>query len=544
MDRVESRLLAKLRTPGLPALAMFFIFASFPLLGQDAEPEEPGIILPPTLLEVEDLQVEEISAVIPEEDVQLLPEINIPLPQAEEIFLPEERFDIPYPDQLALTSTGVVRGQRPVNIFSEGEIAVGSMSHIRGDLTLYRLGPDPRFDLRFYHDKIDGYGLRSAGSGFYHSEDLLEGNVSYTSGKVDIHVHAGITESAEGLQQRGEYESLTHRRVFGEGGIEYPALENLLLKGSVRAGYDQQILASTDPQLSAELDLGAQAGIELTTRYIDFETMIGYTLLNPQTAFHNLELTLSPTIKVNEVLSFELAAGVSWIGLADFLFPFSARGLWYPSDSFALEVGGGYFVEFPSYADLRDEYRFTDLPDTPDAEYGWFAYADTQIRLLGSLFVAADVDFKYYDRVRQVNQDYSPVTGLFGFAPATEILSLQTGLGVSYSIERAFTLSLSWDGRFIGDHPFEPAHRLIAGMAYRQPEDTFGAALDVRVPLSQAYSHIPELTLSAFYRLSESVRLNLDLSDPLSPLIPEGRTYWAPYEAPGFHAYLGTNISL
>jgi hypothetical protein len=34
------------------------------------------------------------------------------------------------------------------------------------------------------------------------------------------------------------------------------------------------------------------------------------------------------------------------------------------------------------------------------------------------------------------------------------------------------------------------------------------------------------------------------VSDPFSPLIEDGRIFWEAYEAPGFHAYLGTNISL
>ena len=87
----------------IKAIRLLIFLSSFSLGAQDAEPEEPGIVLPPTLLEVEDLQVEEISAVIPEEEIQLLPEIEIPLPQAEDILLPEERFDIPYPDQLDLS---------------------------------------------------------------------------------------------------------------------------------------------------------------------------------------------------------------------------------------------------------------------------------------------------------------------------------------------------------------------------------------------------------------------------------------------------------
>ncbi len=525
-------------------LALLFFLFSFLLAAQDAEPEEPGIILPPTLLEVEDLQVEEISAVIPEEEVQLLPEIDIPLPQADDIFLPEERFDIPYPDQLDLTLGGITRGQGKTNIFSEGEIAVGSMNHVRGDLTLYRLGPDPRFDLRFYHDKIDGYGLRSAGSGYYHSDDILDGSISLAAGGVDMAAQAGITESSEGLQGTSEYESLTYRSAYGDGWIEYPPLENLLLTGSVGASYAQQILSSAEPAIEDELDLHARIGLRLISRYIDLETTIGYLLLNANSASHTLDLAVSSSFTVNETLSFGLSAAAAWDRLANFRFPFSAEGAWQPSDSFAFEIGGGYFVEFPTYGGLRDEYIFVDLADTLGPEYGWFAYADTQIRIFKSLFLTADVDFKYFDMGYQVNPEYSQVTGLFPLEVKTSVPWLQTGIDLSYDINRSFEFSVAWTGRFIGTHPYKPSHLIEAGFSYRNPGDVFGGGIGFSMPLAASGTISPELELSAFYRLTESVKLLLDVSDPLAPLLPDGRAFWAPYEAPGFHIFLGTNISL
>ena len=46
-------------------------FSGFLGWGQDFEPEEPGIVLPPMLLQVEDLQVEDVQAALPQEDEQL-----------------------------------------------------------------------------------------------------------------------------------------------------------------------------------------------------------------------------------------------------------------------------------------------------------------------------------------------------------------------------------------------------------------------------------------------------------------------------------------
>ncbi len=525
-------------------LVLCSICLSLSLPAQEAEPEEPGIVLPPTLLEVEDLQVEEISAVIPEEDVQLLPEIEIPLPQAEEIFLPEERFDIPYPDQLTDIPGGATRSQRPANIFSEGEIAVGSMTHVRGDLTLYRLGPDPRFDLRFYHDKIDGYGLRSAGSGYYHSDDLLEGNISYASGKFDINANAGVVESSDGLQRVGEYESLTHRKVHGEGAVAYSPSEKLAFTGSIGAGYAQQILSSVTPLIDNEFTFDTRIGLDWNTKYVDLMPTIGYLLLNRQNLTHTFDIDLSAILKVNEVLRFDLAAGATWLEIDEFHFPFYAAGIWQPSDMFSLEAGGGYFLEYPTFDELYTDYTFADASGSLTAERGWYSYADTQVRLLQGLFVAAEVDYRYFDEVNGFGAEYSETTGLFPLVKQQDVMRLQSGVGLRYNIDREFNFTMGWDGQFLGSHPFEASHALYAGFSYRQPEDIFGVGLDVSMPLVQWYTYIPEVQLTAFYRLTKSVRIYMYVSDPLSPLIREGRVFWEPYEASGFHVYLGTNISL
>ena len=74
-------------------------------------------------------------------------------------------------------------------------------------------------------------------------------------------------------------------------------------------------------------------------------------------------------------------------------------------------------------------------------------------------------------------------------------------------------------------------------------EGIFNVILCSSVPLDLPFD-IPVLGLSGYYRISESVRFSLDISDPLSPILTEGRTYWGQYKGPGFLFYLATNISL
>ena len=522
------------------------LLASALVAAQDAEPEEPGIVLPPTLLEVADLQVEEISAIVPDDDVQLLPELIIPLPKADEIFLPEEEFDIPYPDQLEGGQVGIVyRPERRADIFSEGEIAVGSMNHVHGDLNLYRLGPDPRFDLLFFHDKIDGYGLRSAGSGFFHSSDRLEGSLSIDTSGAEIDAAAGITESSEGLQGVGDFEVLTYREVFGEAEVAYPLTETIGLRGTLSSSYAQQILSSASPSIKAEISADALVGIDIETRVAGFGASLAYGFLDAVSPAHHLDLELVSDVRLTDAFSLDLAIGVVWDPSISFRYPFSVGALYQPTDLFAVSAGGGYFVRFPTVGGLRPDNRFVELDTTLGPEYGWFAETEVQSRPARTVNLFGGLKFEYLDSGYIISSTITESTGLFPLIRTTgaEDPRLEAEIGLDLEIGKGFAASAGWTGRFLGDHPYEADHVFTTSLNLSGAGDMFGGELLAEIPLTNPMQ-IPVLRLTGYYRISESVRFSLDIADPLAPILQDGRTFWGPYEAPGFLFSLATNISL
>ncbi len=528
------------------AVVIALLLAPVYLGAQETEPAEPGIVLPPTLLEVADLQVEEISAIVPDDDVHLMPELSIPLPKADEIFLPEEKFDIPFPDQLEGGQIGIVyRPERKADIFSEGEIAVGSMNHVRGDLNLYRLGPDPRFDLQFYHDKIDGYGLRSAGYGFFHSDDWLEGSLSIDTRGAAIEAAAGITESSEGLQGVvDDFEVLTYRRVYGDITVGYPLTEVLDLYGTMTSSYAQQILSSaSSPSIESEIGAGASIGIELQTPRIGVDVSLLYGFLSATNPVHRIELDLSSDILLTDSLTLGLSVGVVWDSTIDFRLPFSTLVTWQPSDLLVLSAEGGYLVDFPTVGVLRSDYRFVELDGTLEPEYGWFAGADVQSRLGRSVILFGDARFQFLESGYAISSEISETTGLFPLVHIATATLLEADAGLDIEIGTNLAFSAGWTGRLLGDHPFEPKHGFTLALNLRGDGDTFGGDIRADIPLTLPMS-LPVLGLSGYYRITESVRFSLDVVDPLAPILQDGRTYWGPYEAPGFLFYLATNISL
>jgi hypothetical protein len=82
-----------------------------------------------------------------------------------------------------------------------------------------------------------------------------------------------------------------------------------------------------------------------------------------------------------------------------------------------------------------------------------------------------------------------------------------------------------------------------ANLSINGADGTFGGEIGADIPLVFPFQ-MPIINLSGYYRISESVRFSLEISDPLAPFLGNGRAYWGPYEAPGLLAFLGMNISL
>ena len=128
------------------ALLLLLLFPTFiyaaeqdadtPVTGP-SEPESTEIILPPMYLEIEDLSVDDINAVIPDEDSIYLSAVDMPLPEPGDISIPASVFAVSGPD---IPEVQFPDGTAGTSFFSEGTIGAGSSYNITGDINLYRIG--------------------------------------------------------------------------------------------------------------------------------------------------------------------------------------------------------------------------------------------------------------------------------------------------------------------------------------------------------------------------------------------------------------------
>ena len=536
---------------------VLIFFASFAVFAQDTEPEDPGIVLPPVLLEIEDLQVEDVNAALPADEDQLRPEVSIPLPEAEELYVPDFVFDIPFPDQVGVsnevsdaTFTQYLEQTRSP-IFSDGRIGIGAPIYVLGDLSLYKLGDEPRFRLRFFHEKLDGYGFRQTGSGFYHSDDLLEGVISFGNDTTGFEVSAGIQESANGLQRginglSAEYESVNHRDANANAELTQQFTPNFGFTGVLDVSYGSQILTAETPLIASELAIspGVQLGynsgaldLSLAGEY-EFISTTGGTAMTD----HRIQALIGASYLLPTDIRLSFDGGIYW----------SSRDALLPNVTIGADGRIGTIVNFNTIAGYqvrpqRLQQRWLDAPLLAFAgplspEYGWSWSGTIQIRPVSSFIITADMNFDLMDNVLDPAVAPDAVTGLYSHTTRS-LIALNTLLSFEWDITSILGIDLSWQGAFIDRTRHQPVQIARLTFDAEDPAERFGFLLEMEVEFAPDIT-IPTIGLGGYYRINDSVQFQLDVRDILSPMLDPGRYNWEPYIRPGLHAMLLTKISL
>ena len=564
------------------------------LTGQEVEPEEPGIVLPPMLLEVEDLQVEDVQAVLPEDELQLRPEISIPLPDAEELYLPEDTFDIPYPDQITAAvslspiTTSPQEEQIPRReIFSEGQIGVGLMSHVIGDISLFKLGQSPRFTLGFFHKKIDGYGFREAGSGYSHIDDVLDGSFAYTEIPVDFEIDGWIAEHSEGLQGRATYGSVTHRFIGGDASFGYEFSDIFRIDANLGADYTGQVLSEVDPtedplsgyELAAKTAISGSfvlgpVDLSLRTEY-EFVSNLNYN--DESRTLHDIAalLMISVTLPLDFVISAE--GGAIWNSVSTtlgqqaqsdgFIFPFALRLNGSIGTFMGFATSGGYRREKTRYHQLWRELPLLDhqlsrrssgagAVEPFQDSIGWFWQAELLFRIARGFNVTTAIDFGLPVGAVEMDTSQDDSTGLFGYKQSVSnpMTQLKADIALEWNIGQGFETYLSYGAEILDHQVQDPTHEVTLGFLFDHTGGRVGAYVDATMKafmklgaeniIGGAESLIPFLNLGGYYRVAEGVAFSLEATDLLSPAITNGRLYWPPYFAPGLQIVVKTQISL
>lgn len=525
------------------------------LRAQDSGPAEPvdtEIVIPDFVLEVEDLTVDEVEAVLPQGDDLALGAIELPLPDAGELSVANLAFDAPLP-------TSSPAGSR-TSAFSTGRLGAGTTNRIVGELSVYKLGDDPRFRLGFSHEGLDGYQSADPGTGFYSFANAIDGWVAAATETLELEVEGEFAEHERGLQDLSQYSAVSLRTTGVTAGVVYYPDPLISIAGGIEAHLAtrrQRVSGGVSVPKTTEYLLKPQASARIDIRTLDLMFDTSYHLRavagTPVPTQQDIDFTAGFEIGLPNTLVIGGHAGVHWDFSRGLVYPWnlSLRGI--IGDVLELGVSGGFRVDRTSFADV---WAFEPLSAVGDASAPaellnnslWFGEADIRLTGTAGFSVRADVVFTSESNAFSL-QGYDTVADEFPY-------NYQAVNRLVPSLVAAWQPSASWrfeagaSGSFLDRVATEPLVGLEGALRFSTPNEMVQANLEVRSSLFPE-PDIPWLGLETTISATDGVDIVVDLADILAPINDTGRavhgpavTAEYPFIRPGFVATILTRITL
>jgi hypothetical protein len=275
--------------------------------------------------------------------------------------------------------------------------------------------------------------------------------------------------------------------------------------------------------------------------------------IDPQTdqapggSLHRLRTTASFGADVST--AFILEGSVGWFlnsaGLS--LFPFAITMTGTPFEFLTLTLSGGYKVTPYDMHDLMSIHPLV-LPNSIVDDRGWFGDASVQLTFTRDLSATMKVATMFSDAMPIGSPaPYLPGGTGAGLFPVTQKQGtlLSSSASVRLAITQSFTLSGGWTHQFLDRPFFTPIDSLVAELIALDSTGRFGGSVSVAwAPTFTGVLQQPVLRASAFWKVSDIVKLQLDGDDLLGLLPGDPRLDFPPYNAPGFRVTGSLSMSL
>ncbi len=404
---------------------------------------------------------------------------------------------------------------------------------------------DPKLEISFLHESLDGFGGNAPGSGFDFRDDRLSVGVALTPWDADLALEGSWREEARGLQGLGgAYAALTVRSVGAGVSLGGDPRPWLALVGGLDLASDELILAGpvpsrmsetgVTPSVAATASLGAWT-LGLAARYA-FHA--GTLIPDPFEDGHRFRADFSAAVEPVPGWQLDAAVGWHWTGEGTSAFPFHLGVLGAPLPFLTFALRGGYQAVPVDLGDVLAAHDLLLPAATVDSE-GWFGSLDLTLGVGSAVSATAGLAWARESAMLDVADadtgdvdiDPDPGTGLYRtFQRPTEGLTLTAGL--RWSIATWLTLNASLAAN-LPDRPwYESAGTLNVEIAALEASGRMGATLSAAAGAGSAGVPLPRLDFGGFLRVSPVVRLRLDASDLLGPLAGP-RIELGAFERPG-----------
>ncbi|MBA7540137.1 hypothetical protein ES705_32431 [subsurface metagenome] len=450
-------------------------------ISQDLEPEEPEIVLPSIILEIEDLSIESVTAALPEEEELLAPELRFPLPEAGELEVAEPQMDFTIPE----IGASVYQVKEGKYLTAEAVLGTGTSNQFYSRISLYFLGEKPEGKILYHHETVDGFSSKSPGSGYNMREDRVESFLNFNLWDIDLRTEGAFNDRERGLQGNGDFYSKINRFINAGLEGEYRLNDRFILKGSFEASSANQLLTE-----------GITGTEEVTEYYIspsfggEFQFTRGLFGILPSFSYRSIpeypELSLGRSlvqgyfgVDLSEVYRLDGTLGWFWSEKSGHLPPFDLTLSALISDFLSLSIGGGYRILEYNLVDIFKKYPLGDIPSTLEDNHGWFFDVRSNWIPFQGWIIDAGLFYMNNSSMPNFLKKENPITGLFPFyqVPAHRI---SVDIGARWIISDSFSARAGLESEFGKRPAFCPKHRITLDMNMIEKEGKYGggAALD------------------------------------------------------------------
>lgn len=537
--------------------SLAFAQDSIPATGPGS-PEQTEIILPEIILTFEEPEVQPVGGLLPDLEESSYHSLASELPQLGSLTVDSRLYSqlISASPGEGLTLTGAgLEGRQ--SIYTRGLIGMGLHQFLRGSVSIYQLGANPELRLEFNHQSSDG-GFKgaefvNAGEGLLWRQSSFSGAIGLDLGGPLLNLDLAYESEETGFQSLAPNyfgSNLQSFRVYPEF---FLALDpQTSFSAGLGYAYDRRFYSSTvgetethDRSLSK---LAAEAALSLETEAIDFRVALSYQFgAFPGSTYQHL---LNPLLGLDWRATSWLGLGAEIETLLDFSsnpkVPFRVYAQFDPVPQASILVDGGYRASSLDLASLWEDIPFlsSDLPAGDLIASSWFGGLSTSFWPLDLLEINLGVNFEMSESIALL-ESYSDGEEVFPWSLGQRSL-LTPRARLTWRPISELIVSTGWIGGFLDDDPLAYDHEIDLRLEFRDRESRFGGILQAMLPIEGSVQ-IPELSLNAWLGLAEIVELELNVLDPLSLLIPEGRGLYGSlggFHEQGFRAEILVGLSL
>lgn len=515
-------------------------------------PEDTEIVVPDLVLEVEELEVKQVTAVLPDAGELALGQVSIPLPGADELSVDDEAFTVPLP--------GATATDEATSVFTSGGLGAGSANHVVGELEVYKLGVDPRFRLRFAHEGLDGYQFRQAGTGYFSRENTIDGWFAAGNETVASDIEAAFTDDVIGMQGTGDSFSAGLRATSVDARVTVTPDPLIAIAGLLDGSIASRILSSSgagEPPREQEISVtpGAEARFSIRTIDIVVETsyFLRYLTSERVPVAQSVDALAGLDAELPEAITLGVRAGVFWEPGERLGYPWRLSVGKLFGDALEVGLSGGYRYERLTLADTWERWPIAGLEsDTATDELAtdvqWFGELDLRWSGASGLTLTGGVDFAAHEAALDI-EPFETVDEEFPLVQRP-MLSLEAAAAASWRPVQRVQFQAGWNGSLLESATGVPTSSVLTSIRMSDASERFSASAEARTGFYPEVA-MPMVGLSGSFAPSDEIEFTIELSDLLAPLLEEGRPSIGavgsedfPFIEPGFRASIFTRISL